>query len=428
MSSYLWNDTNKQTALHLLDNITIIRNKYDEIAKITGENFNIFKIFGKEYHENYHSAIISDLLNEKGSHGQGRLFLDLFLQIINKRIIDEKLNRTKSGSIFNCNEIIDFTDSLSITEKVIDDFDRIDIYLSSKNQNIVIENKIGAPFQNRQLKRYYDYAIKGKDFVILYLWKKLVTFDEAEFNNEPWPFGKPDENPNEVKAKTISISYGEDIKDWIELSIKECSKLPLIRETLIQYLNTINKITEQSTNTKMGKDIRESIIGNNGNINKEMIKTFFELKKIQLEPTILDMLVKRLDLSGKFEYIRFKKEEFTGKDFEITIGKVESNYDVRVYFSSITEPSVIGVFKKNTQVLKNNGYKETDNIDIDKQKNNLTDFIIGDLLRTDMHYTNWLWLCRFNAFNNSAWEDKLSEEFYLGFETAILNVYENVIK
>ncbi len=69
------NESNEQTALHLLDNITVIRNKYDEIARLTGGNFNIFKVMRMEHKEVHpHSSVISELLNEKVFMDKGIYF------------------------------------------------------------------------------------------------------------------------------------------------------------------------------------------------------------------------------------------------------------------------------------------------------------------------------------------------------------------
>lgn len=411
-----------KAAMHLLNNVTLIKNKYDEIAKITGENFNIFKIFGKEYHENYHSAIISDLLNEKGSHGQGRLFLDLFIPIVNEKII----KKNQQSNDLKISEIADFHDSSSVTEKVIDDYDRIDIYLTSESQTIIIENKIGAPFQHRQLKRYFDYASKGKNFVILYLWVDIVTFEEIRFNQDPWPFGKPGENSNDVKAKTMSISYKEDVKNWIELCIKECSRLPLIREVLVQYLYTINKITNQSTNIKMEKEIIDTIIGKKGNINKETIKAFFELSKIKLAPAILERLIFRLKESDKFERITYDENCIGNNAFEIDIFKEEFKYVVKIYFHNI-DNAIIGVYQSGKIIDKSPKNNEIVN-DVEEQKTKLINYQIGPNLKSDKNYLNWLWVSEFKLYNDCEWQEKLSEEFYNNFESTIFNIYENIIR
>jgi hypothetical protein len=296
------NEPNTQSVLHLLENVTIIKNKYDDIAKITGENFNIFSVFNKEYHENYHSALISELLNEKGSHGQGRLYLDLFIPILNKRINDRK-----SG----INEISNFINSTSVTEKVTDINDRIDIYIESENQIILIENKIGANDQDLQLKRYYDFVNnKGKAFVIFYLWKNHIDVDKYNDSNT---FGEG----NEVREKTISISYKEDVKAWIEECIKSSATLPLVRETLIQYLHIINKLTEQSTNHKMSDDINKLLLLGDNLKTAETIKIEFDNTIKFLENDFRNALSLRLkniltDIKVSDFVIKFEINEDSG--------------------------------------------------------------------------------------------------------------------
>jgi len=58
------------------------------------------------------------------------------------------------------------------------------------------------------------------------------------------------EEPNEEKVKdiVINITYETNIKNWIELCIKEVATIPTLRETLVQYLMLINKLTNQSQN------------------------------------------------------------------------------------------------------------------------------------------------------------------------------------
>ena len=56
---------------NLLTQVSVISEKYDAIAELTGENFNIFKILKMETKEvKTHSAFLAELLNPKGSNGQ----------------------------------------------------------------------------------------------------------------------------------------------------------------------------------------------------------------------------------------------------------------------------------------------------------------------------------------------------------------------
>ena len=67
-----------QSIQNLLTQVNLISKKYEEIAKHTGENYNIFQILGTTRDELAHSKIIGDLLNPKGIHGLGDVFLRSF--------------------------------------------------------------------------------------------------------------------------------------------------------------------------------------------------------------------------------------------------------------------------------------------------------------------------------------------------------------
>jgi hypothetical protein len=85
----------------LLERINSIYKRYDEIAKATGENFNIFQTLELETDEGSHSKIIAELLNPKGSHGRGSEFLELFMEIVGedsqKKLVYSFLNGNKNA-------------------------------------------------------------------------------------------------------------------------------------------------------------------------------------------------------------------------------------------------------------------------------------------------------------------------------------------
>ena len=76
-----------------------------------------------------HSRFISYLLNPNQSHGQGSLFLELFLKICGIELD------------------IDTENTSSVTE-----FNHIDIYLTDNFRHLIIENKIFAQDQDRQIE------------------------------------------------------------------------------------------------------------------------------------------------------------------------------------------------------------------------------------------------------------------------------------
>lgn len=145
----------------LLSEVTTISKNYDEIAKTSGENFNIFSIMSMESDERYtHSAIIGELLNPKGSHGQGSIFLKLFIDEI------EPLKKWDNFEYESAVVIIE-----EHLGKIDEEYSRggfIDIVIKSGNKTIIIENKIYAPEQKNQLQRY-KYHYRECECVLLYL-------------------------------------------------------------------------------------------------------------------------------------------------------------------------------------------------------------------------------------------------------------------
>ena len=261
----------------LLSEVTTISKKYDEIAKTSGENFNIFSIMSMEWNEVYtHSAIIGELLNPEGTHGQGDVFLNFFRGLLNKKF---ELSIKEFGKLVDA-KICERTISIS------NDWDkveggRIDIVIEDEKQIIVIENKPSAKDQAYQLIRYYNYAKqRNKTFYIIYL-----TLDDKKLADEkPYKNGIQDISGKnfsyfekgkyeEYKMKHLNttnffclyhqITFEHDIIEWLEECINHTESIPLISQTLVQYLNNVKNITGKTTNNKMSEEIKNLInVGN----------------------------------------------------------------------------------------------------------------------------------------------------------------------
>lgn len=235
---------------NLLSQVSIVKNKYDDLAAYTGENYNIFNVLGVYQDELSHSAIIGDLLNAKGKHGQKDTFLKLFLEELPSFDEDSEqfrvLNNFKSES------------SKVYIERHIGkvDFDkgeggRIDILINDGKNNIIIENKVWAGDQYLQLVRYNN---QDKNAPILYL-----TLDGKEPSNDSKDYlilGK----------EFICLSYKVEIVRWLENCIREMANKPIIRESLNQYLVLVKQLTHQSTNNKMKEEIINILTKNPENI------------------------------------------------------------------------------------------------------------------------------------------------------------------
>ena len=214
-----------------LKHVTRIRKHYDEISRISGDKFNIFSIIKLTTNEvRVHSAFLAELLNPKGLHGQGEIFLELFIDNIGKIPF-----KCKNATVY--------------IEKWIGNVDedeetggRIDIVIRDNNKScIVIENKIHAKDGNKQLKRYYNYCQKGnfQNFRLFYL-----TLD-----------GRAAPERSKMDADYLSISYQTDIIKWLDACRKEAINQPMLREGILHYINLIKNLTGQSNNDAMRDEI-----------------------------------------------------------------------------------------------------------------------------------------------------------------------------
>jgi len=224
---------------NLLVHVTTLNSRYKKIAELTGENFNVFRILKMEASEvRLHSTFIAELLNPNGSHGQRDLFLKLFV-----KLFEFKKNVFESeGATVEVEKHIGF-----ISEDQ-NEGGRIDILITDRrNNHIVIENKIHAGDGIKQLLRYKGYSKKADLF--------YLTLDSKE--------------PQEYSSLGLKLnidykclSYKSDITSWLEDCRKEVATLPIIRETITQYLHLIKYLNNQSINDTMTEEL-SSLINSN---------------------------------------------------------------------------------------------------------------------------------------------------------------------
>lgn len=189
----------------ILNKLDVIRLRQE--LKPPSDEFNIFRILRQESDEvNLHSRFLHELLNPKGSHGQGMKFLQLFAEICELPALSyDHVNVQREHA-------------------------NIDILIQDNLHAVVIENKIYAGDQHEQLKRYHEYATKSyRKPTLLYL-----TLNGK--NPSDWSIG-------DLKEDIKLISYAEEIDRWLTACIKEAVTKPGLRETLIQYQTLIHRLT-----------------------------------------------------------------------------------------------------------------------------------------------------------------------------------------
>lgn len=200
----------------LLAQVRVLTEKHEALAAATGQNFNLFKILGRETDEvRTHSAILAELLNPNGSHGQGPVFARLFAERF-----DIPTEGIESAKVW--------------CEETIGKGNRADILMQMDNTCVVVENKIYADDQPRQLERYHKYAKEWPRHKLIYL--TLHGDDPSEDS-----LGKL------LLEEVERVSYEQDVLDWLDDCIKEVARVPQIREILAHYHALLRKLTGKST-------------------------------------------------------------------------------------------------------------------------------------------------------------------------------------
>lgn len=201
-----------------------------EVARITGEQFNIFSILNVESKEvRTHSAFLSELLNPEGTHLQGDLFLKSFLKEIGVKNFE-----TLNSKVFKELYLGPVTDSTG---------GQVDILIRDIDGNtICIENKIYAGDQDNQVLRYCNYNKKKNTVFYLTLFgdkpddKSALGLDEGDHYH--------------------LISYRDHILPWLKRCQEQAINVPMLREAIHQYELLIKKLTHQMIDPKE-KNIRE---------------------------------------------------------------------------------------------------------------------------------------------------------------------------
>ena len=210
----------------LLNRIKAIEIRYAAVLKEredSGIYYNIFDVLGLTASEvSLHSSLIASLLRPD-KHGAGRKFLAAFLKMPALNLPEGFLNLDKV--------IVEQEKYIGL--KKDDSGGRIDLLLTDGNNHIIIENKIYAGDQEHQLLRYHNFRPEGK---LVY----LSLFEDDKPSKESLGGLDPE--------LVTCISYKYDILQWLKECVQISANLPYIRETINQYIKTI----QQLTNTEMG--------------------------------------------------------------------------------------------------------------------------------------------------------------------------------
>jgi hypothetical protein len=232
-------------ALDLLSLARNLRHYEETLAKPSGAGFNIFNILHVGHYEvRTHSPLLAELLSPEGSHGQGAVFLRCFLNRFNLQPFD-----AESAKIYK---------EYFIGAQTEEEGGRLDILIKAGGRDILIENKIYAGLQPNQLGRYRKF---NKEGALMFL----------TLRGDP-----PDTPAAEIPDNLKCISYERDIINWLQDCRKEAVGAPSVRETITQYIQLIQALTQQNTSPRMNQELTNTILSN-----KETFLAYGDLVKAQ---------------------------------------------------------------------------------------------------------------------------------------------------
>lgn len=242
---------NETVLYELLDDVKdLLATDYEERFKRfkQGKDFNIFEVQGTLKDEVKICRLLRELLDPEGSHGQGSLFLKLFMQ----EVIQDGIFKETA-----------YKEATVTKEELTQNFRRVDLIIRIDGKLYPIEVKIRAEDQKDQCYDYYEYAKKQDPQAIIY----YLTLDGHEPSDSSKKFLKKDEYK--------CISFDGDIINWITqcINLMELKQIHPVCEILNQFRDTI-KILTGNERGGISMEIEEKI-----NMSKEYFSAALEISK-----------------------------------------------------------------------------------------------------------------------------------------------------
>ena len=254
-------EANSQTE-KLLNDVAGLLKAREIVYRVTGENFNIFRILNVEEKEHFICEVLAELLSPSGSHYQGSLFLKPFVKdVLVLNIPDAEIDRARV-----------YREYYTYQGR------RIDIVIETANYFIAIEVKINAGDLNGQCSDYYEEA-------------KQHCFDESNAKIiYLTPDGREPSPESSCGKKVCCISFRKNIHEWLSscLGFKEIEHAVPVREIMRQFLMTVESFTgcAKEGNMEVKELIRKS---------PENLRAAFELKSGLVYEAVEDMRKKFLE-------------------------------------------------------------------------------------------------------------------------------------
>lgn len=245
-------DDFKNNFLRYKNDYYLALDRYRIENKTIAEDFNIFNILGVEHYEvSTHSSLLRELLDSNGSHGQGNLFFIEFLSMLSDKgiIPREEINKYSSKM---------FDDYICEAERAVDT-GRIDIIIERLECEfpfcLIIENKIWAVDQEKQIERYWQELKKKKAPENR---KKILYLSIDGHLPSEWSIDNKLRNELENQQVLYCISYKEDVKLWLGKSLQKIES-EKVKYIIGQYIDVLKKLKEGSMAT-LNKNLYDFLV------------------------------------------------------------------------------------------------------------------------------------------------------------------------
>lgn len=358
-------------------------------------DYNVFDVL--EAKEIKHSKFIASLLDPKGLHYQGDLFLNKFIEVCG---IDDFGLDTLNSQAYR-------------------EYKNIDIYITDGNKHIIIENKRWTGDHNEQVARYIQTIIdeQNKD-ELSKIYERILVLYLTPFNTEIKSLGGIDEvgkdylklRQNQVAFR--HISYENEILNWLNEVKIEIVNLTDLNVIITQYEKTVKNLIN-------GEKMENNLIIEQIKRNYELcvnIHNKFENAKINLLNELFSKVDKTLQetINPKDWTIEFHEIKEPFKIFSIKLnGYNEENHDGNYIYYCI-EPQ--------------NGYNNIffGLVRSNKVKNELNNDCFQDIVKESNYCKSWnkskWWACYYKKFSTA--DDLILE--YLKNEKFISEIVKDI--
>lgn len=383
---------------HLLRQVDQVVQNHEKNLRVSGNGFSFIHALDLEADEaRFHTRLIGYLLNPKAGHHQGDKFLKLFFAQLG-------INEPTDGYTVEMEKYIGPVDLKNITGGIIDLF----ICNSQRKIGYAIEVKIYAGEQEKQLERYYNYLKTNFKIGKRQVYYLTLEGDESHFHSE--------------FSDYKSVSFKNEILEWIESCRIASIDQPIIRESLTQYIANIKRLTNQNSDEIMDNEVIKLITSNDSNLTAyfSLLETQYKIRRIMIERFASNL--KRIgEATGRFKISYSQNLGKINSSIEFTFSSNPSE-KLLIYWLSNWGVVGIGILtgKNESESLREEMFRKLENLRLGKYRGELK---------------NWVWLMNIDSMmgkpqlNSSDWayfnEDQILNQV-MSWVNQVIDAYQAI--